>query len=62
MARMMITKKDRARVIVAALYDLPTIADVDDPRVIRLARRPAAHLESQFVLALEIINERKAAE
>lgn len=58
---MRITKNDKARVIVAALYNMDAIADADDPRVTQLSRKPASHLDSQHQLALKIIADRQAA-
>lgn len=57
---MNLTKLDMARVIITALYNRPTLAEANDPRVLKLARCTVAALTPRHQLAVNILLDREA--
>jgi hypothetical protein len=52
MARIALTKTDKARVIIAALYDLKELPPADDKRVEKEAKRPGRYVDERHQIAL----------
>ena len=53
---MRLTTNDMARVVVQALYNLPDLPGVNDPRVTSLAKRTAQRLAVSYWKAVDILH------
>lgn len=61
MARIALTKTDKARVIIAALYGLPQLPAADDKRVVKEAKRPSRYVDERHKIALRHFDSKAAA-
>lgn len=52
MARIALTKTDKARVIIAALYDMKELPPADHKYVVREARKPSRLVNERHQIAL----------
>lgn len=55
---MRITKHQMAKVIIAALYNLPYLPADDDRRVIKRAKAKLSTLENQHAMAIKVLEAR----
>jgi len=58
MARIALTKTDKARVIIAALYDMKELPEADHKLVAKEARRPARIVNERHRIALRHFENR----
>ena len=61
MARIALTKTDKARVIIAALHNLPELPAADHKMVIKEARKPGRIIDERHAIALRIFDTKAAA-
>jgi transketolase C-terminal domain/subunit len=61
MARIALTKTDKARVIVAALYDMKELPPADHKLVVKEAKRPGRIVDERHRIALRHFDNKAAA-
>lgn len=61
MARIALTKTDKARVIIAALYNLPELPAADHKLVVKEAKRPGRIVDARHKIALRHFDNKAAA-
>ena len=61
MARIALTKADKARVIIAALYDMKELPAADHKLVVREARKPGWLVDERHRIALSHFDSKAAA-
>jgi transketolase C-terminal domain/subunit len=61
MARIALTKSDKARVIIAALYNMQELPAADHKLVVKEARRPSRIINERHKIALNIFAKKAAA-
>jgi|APGre2960657404_1045060.scaffolds.fasta_scaffold222052_1 hypothetical protein len=61
MPRIALTKTDKARVIIAALYNLPALPPATHKLVVKEAKRPSRIVDERYRIALRHFDSKAAA-